>query len=111
MSIPILFEKATHLATNETIQQGIQAEKTNREQPTSPEANVTKTAQTITDSVIASGKTIPQVVIENSDSSLKKAEQMDTLNRDLGVSPVRSAIETTADSNLPPAEINSKQGL
>lgn len=79
--------------------------------PTAPEAGTAKIAQTTTDAAISSGKTIPQVVIENSDQNITKMERMDTLNRDLGVSPVKSDIGTVADENALPSEINSRESL
>ena len=81
---------------------------TNRETPTAPEAGATKIAQATTDAAISSGKTIPQVVMENSDRSVAKMERMDMMNRDLGVSPVKSDIGTVADENALPSEINSR---
>ena len=83
--------------------------KTNRETPTAPEAGTTKTAQAVTDAVIASGKTLPQVVMENCDQSIKKMERMDMLTRDLDVAPVKSDIGTVSDENALPTEINSRQ--
>ena len=85
--------------------------KTNRETPTAPEAGATKIAQATTDAAISSGKTIPQVVMENSDRGVGKMERMDMLNRDLGVSPVKSDIGTIADENALPPEINSRESL
>ena len=85
--------------------------KTNRETPTAPEAGATKIAQATTDAAISSGKTIPQVVMENSDRSVAKMERMDMLNRDLGVSPVKSDIGTVAEENALPSEINSRESL
>ena len=79
--------------------------------PTAPEAGTAKIAQATTDVAISSGKTIPQVVIEDSDQSITKMERMDTLNRDLGVSPVKSDIGTVVDENALPSEINSRESL
>lgn len=85
--------------------------KTNRETPTAPEAGTAKIAQATTDAAISSGKTIPQVVMENSDRSVTKMERMDMLNRDLGISSVKSDIGTVADENALPPEINSRESL
>ena len=84
---------------------------TNQETPTAPEAGAIKIAQATTDVAISSGKTIPQVVMENSDRSVAKMERMDMLNRDLGVSPVKSDIGTVVDENALPSEINSRESL
>lgn len=85
--------------------QAVQTEnKINRENPASPTANPPKTAQTINDSVVASGKTLAQVVMENDPST--KTKLMET--RDLGVSSITSDMGTAVNKNAIPAEINSK---
>ena len=86
--------------------------KTNRETPTAPEAGTAKIAQATTDAAISrGGETLGQIVVKNSDQSVAKMERMDMLNRDLGVSPVKSDIGTVADENALPPEINSRESL
>ena len=84
--------------------------KTHRETPTAPEAGTVKIAQATTDVAVSrGGETLGQIVVKNSDQSVAKMERMDMLNRDLGVSPVKSDIGTVADENALPPEINSRQ--
>ena len=74
-----------------------------------PTADTTKTAQTGTDIVVASGKNLNQVVIENS-APVKSSEigRSTSEERDLGSISTLSKLGTQADDNALPAEIDAK---
>ena len=83
--------------------------KNQRDALAQPAADTTKTAQTATDIVISSGKTLPQLVIENT-APVKANEtgRSASAERDLGSISTLSPIGAQADQNVLPPEISAK---
>lgn len=83
--------------------------KNHRDALAQPAEDTTKTAQTATDIVVASGKNLNQVVIENS-APVKPNEtgRVPSEERDLGSISTLSPLGTQADKNVLPPEISAK---
>ena len=81
--------------------------KDSRDSLNNPTESVSKTAQTSTDIVLASGKSLNQIVLEKNNPP-KELDKNVEMNRDINSISTTSAIGTQADENALPSEINSR---
>lgn len=90
-----------------------EVEKTERQAPLqSPTTDLAKTAQTSTDIVVASGKNLNQIVLENNAPRKEEISKDDnTSNKEISALSTQSAIGTTADINALPPEIQARNDI
>lgn len=78
----------------------------------SPTTDLAKTAQTSTDIVVASGKNLNQIVLENNAPRKEEISKDDnTINKNLSSLSTQSAIGATTDINALPPEIQTRNDV